>query len=83
MGKPKEEEITPADEPEDTIDLADDEEEDEDDEEDMEMFDPQEITDCLRSDDGQSVGESFAKIAGHLETQNKILLKILSAVKSS
>lgn len=63
-------------------DLDDEEEEDEDEEE-LEMFDPQELMDCLRSEEGQSIGDSLATIAKAVETQNKILLKILSAYNKS
>ena len=59
-----------------------DDEEDEDEEE-LEMFDPQDLMDCLRSEEGQSIGDSLATIAKSVETQNKILLKILSAYNKS
>jgi hypothetical protein len=52
---------------------------DEDDElGDLEMGNP--FMDLLVSSDGVTVGDSFAEIAKHLETQNKILIKILSTL---
>ena len=64
---------------EDPIDLVGDEE---DDEEELEMFDPQELMDCLRSDEGQTVGDSLALIAKSMETQNKLLVKLVSHLKT-
>lgn len=54
-----------------------DPEEDEEEEE-LEMGNP--FVDLLVSSDGVTVGDSFAEIAKHLETQNKILIKILTAL---
>lgn len=55
-----------------------DPEEDEEDLGDLEMGNP--FVDLLVSSDGVTVGDSFAEIAKHLETQNKILIKILTAL---
>ena len=65
---------------EDTIELDGDEEEE--DEEELEMFDPQELMDCLRSDEGQTVGDSLALIAKSMETQNKLLVKLVTHLKT-
>ena len=68
---------------EDPICLDGDEEDDEEEEEEeLEMFDPQELMDCLRTDEGQTVGDSLALIAKSMETQNKLLVKLVSHFKS-
>mgnify|MGYP001397126125 CR=1 FL=1 len=79
MGKQTDETIVIEDsQPEDDVELLD---EDDDDEEEDEMFDFQELMDCLKSDEGQTVGESVALLAQHMESQNKLLVKLISQIK--
>ena len=74
--------IEPTDPEVDEVDLVD-EDMDDDEEEDFEGFDLQEITDCLKADDGRTIGDTLAAISDSLASQNKILIKILSAVKTN
>jgi chaperonin cofactor prefoldin len=67
------------------IDLGEDEEIDEDEDDGMDMFEA--LGSLLATEDGESLAEivkrqadSTEKLALHLEMQNKILVKILSAI---